>query len=96
MSGQFLPCGPGSLQPTLRRGSVAAILAMHPSALTVIDRQAYKALGALFRDPIPVPEYLNYVRFCREHSDRFGVTMREYDQALWQSGSDTGSRRKPK
>ena len=65
----------------------AILMAMRPSCFTVIDRQAYKALSVEFRDPISPAEYLKYLEFCCEQANSFGVTLREYDQALWQRGS---------
>jgi len=64
------------------------LMAMRPEYFTVIDRQAYKALSADFRDPISPAEYFEYLEFCREQADLFGVPLRKYDQALWQFGSE--------
>jgi len=68
----------------------AILMAIHPKRFTVIDRQAYKTLRVSFRDPIPIQEYLNYLGFCRSEADRLGVTLRQFDQALWQDGSNAG------
>lgn len=69
------------------------LMAMYPEDLTVIDRQAYKMLEARFRDPVQADEYLNYVKFCRAQASGFGVSLREYDRALWRAGSERGRRR---
>lgn len=66
----------------------AILTAIHPDQFTVIDRQAYKTLKAEFRDPIQIREYLHYLNFCRSRSLSLGVSMRQYDRALWQAGSD--------
>jgi hypothetical protein len=71
----------------------AILMAMHPDHFTVIDRQAYKTLGAEFRDPLPEQEYLHYLGFCRRRAESLGVTLRDYDRALWQSGSDASRSR---
>lgn len=64
----------------------AFLMAMHPKDFTIIDRQAYKALKAKFREPMHPDEYVAYVRFCRSRSDDLGVTLRDYDRALWNCG----------
>lgn len=46
----------------------AFLTAMHPEQFTVIDRQAYKALGVEFREDIS--EYLRYLEFCRQEAAR--------------------------
>ena len=66
----------------------AILMSMYPNDLTIIDRQAYKMLNAEFRDPISPLEYLSYLNFCRSQAKEFGVTIREYDRALWQAGND--------
>jgi hypothetical protein len=66
----------------------AFLTAMHPKSFTVIDRQAYKSLGAKFRDGIS--EYLDYLSFCHAEAARLAVELREHDQALWQYGADLG------
>jgi hypothetical protein len=68
----------------------ALLMAVYPDEFTVIDRQAYKTLGAEFIEPIPYAEYLHYVRFCRNEAKSLGVSLRNYDRALWQAGSDLG------
>jgi hypothetical protein len=65
----------------------AFMMAMHPRTFTVIDRQAYKALKADFREPIHPDEYLAYLKFCRLRADQLDVKLREYDRALWMYGS---------
>ena len=71
----------------------AILTGMYPADLTIVDRQAYKQLDAEFKDPIPPEEYIHYLGFCREQARRLGVTLREYDHALWQSGSDASRNR---
>ena len=66
----------------------AILMAMHPNCFTVIDRQAYRALSADFRDPISPTEYFEYLAFCREQANLFGVNLRKYHQALWEFGSE--------
>ncbi|HEY1613109.1 MAG TPA: hypothetical protein VGF97_05360 [Rhizomicrobium sp.] len=71
----------------------AVLMAMYPADFTVIDRQAYKALKVKFCDPMPFTEYLAYLDFCRGQARKFDIPLRQYDQALWQLGSDTGRSR---
>ena len=70
----------------------AFLMAVHPNDFTVIDRQAYKALKVEFIEPIPLPEYLHYVAFCQQKASALGVTLRTFDRALWQTGSDLGKK----
>ncbi|MGB8278283.1 MAG: hypothetical protein WCF20_10200 [Methylovirgula sp.] len=83
-----LDCLPGVGIPV-----ASAILAsMHPDQFTVIDRRAYRALGATFRDRIPEGEYFQYSSFCACWANEFKVTLRQYDQALWAKGAPRSSR----
>ena len=69
----------------------AVLTALHPDQFTVIDRLAYRALGVTFR--CGLAEYLRYLGFCRNEAARFGITLREHDEALWQYGAELS--RKP-
>jgi hypothetical protein len=69
----------------------AFLTAMHPEKFTVIDRQAYKALGADFRQD--VSEYLRYLKFCQQQAARFKVSLRDHDRALWQFGAEIPRRK---
>lgn len=71
----------------------AFLTAIHPSRFTVIDRQAYKALCVAFPNLRP-DEYLCYLDFCKEQATRLGVSLRSYDRALWQYGSEVGRSRR--
>ncbi|MCC6948333.1 MAG: hypothetical protein IT539_11255 [Bradyrhizobiaceae bacterium] len=66
----------------------AFLMAMDPKRFTIIDRQAYKALGVEFRDGIL--DYLEYLWFCRREAERLRVTLEEHDRALWQRGVELG------
>ncbi len=70
----------------------AFLMAMDRERFTIIDRQAYKALGAPFRDSIS--EYLEYLWFCRSEAARLSVTLEEHDRALWQRGVEIGPQRR--
>ncbi len=62
----------------------AFLMAMDKDRFTIIDRQAYKTLGVSFRDGIA--EYIAYLWFCRRETARLGVSLEDYDRALWQRG----------
>jgi hypothetical protein len=69
----------------VRIPTASAFLAtIRPKQFTIIDRWAYKALGVEFRSG--VGEYLSYLRFCHQEAAKWGIALREYDQALWQYG----------
>jgi hypothetical protein len=78
-----LTCLPGVGIPV----ASAFLMAIHPTAFTVIDRQAYKALSVKFRQYMNPDEYFSYVIFCRSRARRHAVTLRQYDQALWERGA---------
>jgi hypothetical protein len=63
-------------------------MALDPTRYTVIDRQAYKALDIAFPNNIKPDEYLCYLDFCRTRAKELGVSLRSYDRALWQHGSE--------
>lgn len=64
------------------------LTAMNPTQFTIIDRQAFKALAAGFRARIP--DYQDYLWFCRAEARRLGVSLNEHDHALWQRGVEIG------
>lgn len=67
----------------------AFLMAMDPKRFSIIDRQAYRALGVKkFRDGIP--DYLEYLWFCRKEAARLGVKLEKHDRALWQRGVELG------
>jgi hypothetical protein len=69
----------------------AFLTALHPCKYTVIDRQAYNSLSIMKFPNSPSPEeYLHYLFFCRQQAYRLGVSLRSYDRALWQQGSEIG------
>jgi hypothetical protein len=68
----------------------AFLTAIRPEEFTIIDRQAYRALGVEFSDGIA--EYLKYLRFCHREANRWGITLRDHDRALWQYGVELASR----
>jgi hypothetical protein len=68
----------------------ALLTAIRPEEFTIIDRQAYKALGVEFSDGIA--EYLKYLRFCHREANRWGITLRDHDRAVWQYGVELASR----
>lgn len=72
----------------------ALLTAIHPLRFTVIDRQAYKALCVVFPNNLRPVEYLCYLDFCKGQATRLGVSLRAYDRALWQKGSERGRSRR--
>ena len=68
----------------------AFLTAIRPSRFTVIDRQAYKALCVAFPKNLQPEEYVHYLDFCKGQATRLGVSLRTYDRALWQHGSERG------
>jgi hypothetical protein len=66
----------------------AFLTAMDPTQFTIIDRQAFKTLGAAFHARIS--DYLEYLWFCRGEAARLSVTLNEHDRALWQRGVEIG------
>ena len=62
----------------------AFLTAIHPSDFTVIDIQAYRALGQNIPASVSIPEYFHYLAFCRSMANHVGAALRI---------SNTGDRR---
>lgn len=73
----------------------AIMTAIRPSMYTVIDMRAIGALG--LDDKIGsygrLNYYMTYLRHCIEDAKTHGVTLREYDRALWQWHEENFGRR---
>jgi thermostable 8-oxoguanine DNA glycosylase len=65
----------------------AILTAMNHKDFTIIDRQAFKALGVQ-RFRARIEDYIDYLRFCRNEAERLGVSLDCHDQALWQRGRE--------
>lgn len=62
----------------------AILTAFDPKRFTVIDFRALESLGT--KQPSPTIEYyLRYLDFCRAKANEIGVSLRDFDQALWQA-----------
>ena len=72
----------------------AILTAIYPKSFTIIDRQAYKTLKQKTFPSMTIDEYLHYLNYCRNEAVRWEVSLRDFDRALWQAGSDSG--KKPK
>jgi hypothetical protein len=66
----------------------AFLTAMDPTQFTIIDREAFKALGVPFHAGIS--DYLRYLWFCRQQAKNLGVSLNKHDRALWQRGVEMG------
>ena len=77
-----------SLKGVQRPVASAFLTAIHPSRFTVIDIQAYRALGQKLSSSVSTEEYFYYLAFCRNMSDRFSVSLRDMDRALVQFGTE--------
>jgi len=67
---------------------------LYPRKFTVIDRQAYRALNVEFPNSLSSNEYLHYLSFCLKEAATLGTSLRTFDRALWQLGSELGRGRK--
>jgi hypothetical protein len=68
----------------------AFLTAIRPEEFTIIDRQAYKALGVEFSDGIA--EYLKYLRFCHHEANRWGSPCVSMTGLYGQYGVELASR----
>ncbi len=67
----------------------AFLTAIHPTLFTVIDQQAYKALGQQLPSSVTTDEYFHYLAFCRQKAGEFQVPLRDLDRALVQFGTQS-------
>jgi hypothetical protein len=61
----------------------AVLTAIDPARYTVIDFRALESLG-IKNKTITVDFYLEYLDYCRQLADKFRITLRDMDRALWQ------------
>ncbi|HEY6876586.1 MAG TPA: hypothetical protein VI299_01155 [Polyangiales bacterium] len=55
-----------------------------PDRYPIIDWRALESLGEPEQATYPITYWLRYVEVCRKLAKEAGVTMREFDKALWQ------------
>jgi len=65
----------------------AIMTAIRPDEYTVIDFRALEALGAPTEDR-SIDFYVKYLAFCREQAREWGMSLRDFDRALWQWSKD--------
>ena len=63
-----------------------------PDNYPILDVRALESLGVKPRSQYPVSFWLQYLRVCRELSDRAGVSIRTLDKALWQHSKEHARR----
>jgi len=74
--------------------SSAFLLFMDPKEYTVLDWRVANVLtdeGILnqkISDDASIDEYIEYLQACRSTAERFGVSLRQLDRALWVLGED--------
>lgn len=73
----------------------AIMTAIRPKFYTIIDFRALHALNVKTTERT-VSFYLVYLEFCREHSKKWGITLRDFDRALWQWSADHATDLSPK
>jgi hypothetical protein len=61
----------------------AILTAINPQRFTVIDFRALQSFGTDTADR-SLPFYLTYLGCCREVAAKYGVSLRDFDRALWQ------------
>lgn len=66
----------------------AILMAIFPDGFTVIDINAFRALGVPEKTPLTVQLYVHYLRYCGEQAQRLGLSLRDMDRALWQWGHE--------
>ena len=70
----------------------AILMAIFPNRFTVIDVMALRALGIRRKLTIDYGVYKKYLMFCREASQYRGISLRDFDRALWQWGHENRRR----
>lgn len=61
----------------------AILTAFDPTKFTIIDYRALESLGCNATSPYSVGLYMRYLKHCIGLSKRWGIPLRELDQALW-------------
>lgn len=79
-------------QPT-----ASAILHLYDEgAYPILDIHALWSIGRQWKKRVSYPFWPEYIEFCRDISNRNGVSMRELDRALWKFSSDYGKTGHPR
>jgi hypothetical protein len=60
----------------------AIMTLVHPDKYTVVDYRSLEALGVK-SGRISVTFYLHYLRYCTELAQKWGMSLRDLDHALW-------------
>lgn len=60
----------------------AILTAMDQERYTIIDFRALEALDA-WKPSQNLDFYLDYLRYCRDAAAKFGLSLRDFDRALW-------------
>jgi hypothetical protein len=69
----------------------AILTALFWEQYTVIDRMAFRSHCVPEDTPLTVALYLQYLSFCDQQAKRLGVSIRDFDRALWQWGHENGA-----
>ncbi|HEX8856253.1 MAG TPA: hypothetical protein VF752_11700 [Thermoleophilaceae bacterium] len=59
-----------------------------PNDYPILDVRALESLGVKPRSQYPVTFWLEYLNACRELAQRYGVSLRTLDKALWQHSKE--------
>ena len=63
----------------------AILTAIYRERFTVIDWRALKALD-VEKSWLTIDDYLDYLAYCRTKAEKRGVSLRDFDRALWVVG----------
>jgi len=73
----------------------AIMTAIRPDCYTIIDFRALHALNVQTTERT-VSFYLAYLKFCLRHSEKWKISLRDFDRALWQWSADHATDLLPK
>jgi hypothetical protein len=70
----------------------AIMSAVFPERFTIIDFRALDALSAEKLSTASINRYLEYVEFCKRLANRWGLSLRDLDRALWKWSEKHGAK----
>lgn len=76
--------------------TASAILHLFDKKYPILDIHALWSVGKPWKKRSAYPFWLEYITFCRDIADRNGVSMRDFDRALWKYSFDYGQTGSPR
>jgi hypothetical protein len=65
----------------------------HRDGYPILDWRALESVGAPLDQPYNFEFWWKYTEFCRDAADTAGVSMRDFDRALWRYSYEARTKR---